>query len=553
MANKKVLSIEIGSRLTRIAEVDYKVKNPKIYRTVVMATPEGIMNDGVLKVTPEFVKELKSKISQNGMKSKQVVFTLTSTKIASREIMIPKVKENRIAALVDANASDYFPVDLSEYELAHLVLDTVRETVDSEKYKVMVMAIPKSLLENYENLAKECGLSIAAIDYSGNSLYQMVKKECSQGVTMVVRIDEGTSMVTILNDATMVMQRSVSYGINEVVNCYLSELGEKDTFENALKALGSKNYFEIAKEEAADAKAAETAQKFGFAFSDTVVGISRIFDYHNSRNLEKPINKVYLTGLGANIKGIREILSERMGINVEQLEVSGEYQSEKGIAAKKLNEYIDCLGAPLAPLKAIDKQKEKKEKDSRSFMEANATKILIGCVALSLIILVVGLIPFVIENSQNGKKRARIEELGEVVPVYQEYVMTKNAANYLNEAYEYTVLPTETLVDFIEEMENKMPKGMYVTAFSANREGVSFSVVAGTKQQAADAMLQLRTFESLKNINVTEISDSRGDGDSGKVEFAVSADYVNGKKAVMAETADSSDAEATAGDAELMQ
>ena len=99
MANKKVLSIEIGSRLTRIAEVDYKVKNPKIYRTVVMATPEGIMNDGVLKVTPEFVKELKSKISQNGMKSKQVVFTLTSTKIASREIMIPKVKENRIAAL----------------------------------------------------------------------------------------------------------------------------------------------------------------------------------------------------------------------------------------------------------------------------------------------------------------------------------------------------------------------------------------------------------------------------------------------------------------------
>lgn len=187
MANKKVLSIQIESKLTRIAEVDYKVKNPKIYHTALMETPEGVMNDGLLKVTPEFVKELKAKISQNGMKSKQVIFTITSTKIASREIMIPKTKENRIAPLVAANASDYFPVDLSEYELAHVVLDTVRENVDTEKYKVMVLAAAKSILSGYEKLAKECGLTIAAIDYSGNSLYQSVKSDCGKGVSMVVR------------------------------------------------------------------------------------------------------------------------------------------------------------------------------------------------------------------------------------------------------------------------------------------------------------------------------------------------------------------------------
>ena len=61
-----------------------------------------------------------------------------------------------------------------------------------------------------------------------------------------------------------VMQRSISYGINEVINCYLSELEEKGTYESALKALGSKNYFEAVQEEAeeaAESAAEESAEE----------------------------------------------------------------------------------------------------------------------------------------------------------------------------------------------------------------------------------------------------------------------------------------------------
>ena len=67
MGNKKVLSIEIGNRLTQIAEVDYRAKKPKIYCNFVMETPEGVMNDGVLKITPEYVKKIK--LCQNVPKS----------------------------------------------------------------------------------------------------------------------------------------------------------------------------------------------------------------------------------------------------------------------------------------------------------------------------------------------------------------------------------------------------------------------------------------------------------------------------------------------------
>ena len=528
MANKKVLSVEIGSKFTRIAEVDYKIKNPRIYNTVLVETPAGVMNDGTLVFTPEYVRSFKAKLAQSGMKSRRVIFTITSTKIASREILIPKVKENRIAPLVAANASDYFPVDLSEYELAHFVVDTVRETVDTEKYKVMVYAMAKAMLDSYEKFAAECGLTIEGVDYGGNSLYQMVKKECSEGISMVVRLNESASMATIIENGTMIMQRTVSYGIAGILECYVEEAAEGCSNEQAMKALEKTNYFAIPEEDSEDEEKNERFEKYARAFNDAGLGISRIYDYYNSRNTEKPITKVYLTGIGANVSGLAELLAHRLDAEVVVLKTKGEYQVDKHHKGD-VNVYISCLGAALAPLGFLEARKELQKSADQRILSGKLLVYMMVCVAASFVIVLAGLIPFIMQSSKKSKNTAKVEELSSVIPIYQEYVQTKNASNYLDAAYEHTVLPTEKLVDFIEEMEQKMPKDLYVTSFTANREGVAFSVVVNTKQQAADALLQLRTFESLTNINIESLSDTRGEGNSGIVAFSVTADYVNGK------------------------
>ena len=527
MANKKVLSVEIGSKFTRIAEVDYKIKNPRIYHTALLETPAGVMNDGTLVYTPEYVRSFKAKLSQSGMKSKQVIFTITSTKIASREILIPKVKENRIAPLVAANASDYFPVDLSEYELAHFVVDTVRETVDTEKYKVMVYAMAKAMLDSYEKFAEECGLTVVGVDYGGNSLYQIVKKECNEGISMVVRLNESASMATIIENGTMIMQRTVSYGIAGILECYVEEAIESCSYSQAIKAMEETNFFAIP-EEGTEEDKKERFEKYAHAFNDAGLGISRIYDYYNSRNTEKPITKVYLTGIGANVSGLAELLAQRLDAEVVVLDAKGEYQVDKH-HKDDINVYISCLGAALAPLGFIEARKELQKSAEQRMLSGKLLAYMIVCVAASIVIVLAGLVPFVIQSSKKSENAAKVEALSSVIPVYQEYIQTKNASNYLDAAYEHTVLPTESLVDFIEEMEQKMPKDLYVTSFTANREGVAFSVVVNTKQQAADALLQLRTFESLTNINIESLSDTRGEGNSGIVAFSVTADYVNGK------------------------
>lgn len=125
--NNRVLSIEIGNSFTKICEMDYKVKKPKVYKVLTVETPEGIVVDGMLQPTQEYADHLVNALGTNGIRTKKVLFTISSTRVASREVQIPNVKASKIEALVKTNASDYFPVDLTQYEIGHYLAGGLAE------------------------------------------------------------------------------------------------------------------------------------------------------------------------------------------------------------------------------------------------------------------------------------------------------------------------------------------------------------------------------------------------------------------------------------------
>ena len=197
--NNRVLSIEIGNSFTKICEMDYKVKKPKVYKVLTVETPEGIVVDGMLQPTQEYADHLVNALGTNGIRTKKVLFTISSTRVASREVQIPNVKANKIEALVKTNASDYFPVDLTQYEIGHYLAGGLAE---NGKLRVMALAVPKALLNSYYQLAQMCGWEVECFDYSSNSLYQILRDEKSEKVTMVIKIDENSTIVTVLSAGT---------------------------------------------------------------------------------------------------------------------------------------------------------------------------------------------------------------------------------------------------------------------------------------------------------------------------------------------------------------
>ena len=518
----KAISIDIGYSLTRVCEVDYKAKTHKVYRSFTIPTVEGVINDGVLMPTPEYIEALTNALAERKIKAKQVVFTITSGRIASREVTIPYVKENRIADVVNANASDYFPVDLSQYQLAYSILGVLGDPKSTQQYKLLVLAAPSALLNGYYDLAKALKLEIAAIDYAGNSVFQVAKDKHPQGTSLVIKIDERSSLVMAIREGRLAFVRNVAYGAEEAIQTVIDSArwAEADSVQAAMEVVSMNDC--VGSPEMVEAIAPLTS------------GIGRVVDYYTSHNTDASVEVVYITGLGANIKGLAELLSKDLNLPVEVLRQIQGWNLEKNFRTQYYGEYVACVGAAAAPL-GFKKDAEKskgKEKAGGGKGGINPAPIAYTILGLGLVIAIalaaVSILRYMGLEKQNMELRAQNSELEDIIPIYNEYTATLASYNIVKTMYGQTENRNEELVEFLEELESKMPSNVHVVSFTSTIDGVAINMDVSSKSEAAAAVEQLRSFDSLIPTSVTvnsvveEIDEEAG---TISVNFSVAAIY----------------------------
>lgn len=519
----KVLGIEVGSSRIRICEEDYKTKNPRVYRSISVQTPEGTVNDGILNVNEELVSAIKTAFQENRIKTKQIVFSMTSTKIANREITIPFVKENKVKDLIKANVSDYFPVDLEQYEIGHSIVGTLENENGPKQYKVIVYAVPKLMAAGYFQLAQALGCNVVSLDYSGNSIYQVIRRHCDTGVQMVVKVDESSTIITILQNQTVVLQRTVAYGVDDAVSAMMEmEEFQKPGYEEAVNIFKDRECMND-----------DIVQSLGYLIN----GIARVVDYF-TRNNGAAIDKAYLSGLGGDFKGLAELISNTIEMPLVPLREIKGLQIEKFFKDKSFGEFLTCIGASLSPLGFMgEKEKAKKsiqlmpdEKDKFRVAVLFAVASFLGAAVLTA----ASLIGLKSAKDENVRLNNRITELAEAETIYKEYLQQKYTFEKLAFFESNTVTLNNDLVSFIEEMQKKMPTSLNVQAFNADLNGVSLSVTVADKKEAAKLVQTFRTFDSVAGVEVVGMTDSGAvmDGEvqeeEPKVSFTVQVQYKGG-------------------------
>ncbi|MDE7130576.1 MAG: pilus assembly protein PilM [Lachnospiraceae bacterium] len=542
----KAISIEIGYSLTRVCEVDYKAKTHKVYRYFMIPTPNGVINDGVLTVSPEYVDALKSALAESKMKAKQVVFTITSGRIASREVTIPFVKENRIADVVSANASDYFPVDLSQYQLAYNILGTVGEEKTAKQYKLLVLAAPLALLDKYYDLAKALKLELAAIDYAGNSVFQVAKDKCSTGTNLVIKIDERSSLVMAIQNGTFTFTRNVAYGVDEAIDTVIESERWKDC-TNVREAVDTMSFNDCT-----------MTEEVRGALEPLAGGIARVVDYYVSHNANTQVEKIYVTGLGADIKGLAELLGSELNFEVEVLRQVPNWNLDKSFRTQFHGAYVACAGAAAAPLGF----KQENEKGKGKSKEKGGSQGGLNPAPIAITLLVMGIIAsgvligfsvwrYVQLQKENMELKAQNSDLEAIIPIYNEYTATLTSYNLVTAMYGQTENRNEELVEFLEELEDKMPSDVHVVSFTSTIDGVAINMDVSSKSEVASAVEQLRTFNSLIPSSVTVnsvVEDIDEEAGTISVNFSVAAIYRDIHDTVPedTETADTEDSAADA-------
>lgn len=543
--NNRVLSIEIGNSFTKICEIDYKVKKPKVYKVLTVETPEGVVVDGMLQPTQEYADHLVNALGTNGIRTKRVIFTISSTRVASREVQIPNVKANKIEALVKTNANDYFPVDLTQYEIGHYLAGGLTE---DGKLRVMALAVPRALLNSYYQLAQMCGWEVECFDYSSNSLYQILRDEKSEKVTMMIKIDENSTIVTVLSAGKVLLQRTVAYGVQDAIETMIAsgayavndpmsavERFQKKTCLNRVLHQGDKLWEENAgrweDEDAGNVEVTAARQKITSTLEPLIVGVNRVIDFYDSRNGDTPIERTYVTGLGGSFSGMSKLFTNCLERKVHTLsDMDDKIGMSKAIRSTRPAAYISCLGAVLAPVGLIDKSQQKAKGmtvvSGTNYTFVSVAVLVLG-VILSIAMAVTSLTRYFGTVAENVALQARVEELQPAQTVYNEYLSTAAQYDKYKYLYEYTENPNENLVEFINELEQILPSSFWTNSFSSDMEGISMSVTVEGKAAAARTILNIRNMESIEDVQISNITDTQNELGESAVTFSITGTYAD--------------------------
>lgn len=524
----KILSIEIGVDVTHVLEMDYRVKNPKVYRSFSFQTPVGVIGEAGVRKSEEFRTALHKLLDANKIKTRKTLFVVNSGKIASREVLIPIIKENRIKDFLNTNSADFFPVDLSRYQLVYRNEGVVQQDT-VKKRKLYVFAVPGDLVQSYEELADFCSLELTALDYVGNSIFQMMHKAVGNNICCSVKLDNNATMITIINQGMVVLQRTVFYGFEEVEKVVVdSGLFPKEQYPAAMDILQQTDCLDAnqaAPEDAVNAMRAEAVE----ALRPMIGNIRRVLDYYQSRNNGAEVKECFLIGNGAYIKGLDRLMSMELNlpVHLQEKDVLNGFRTSGGRLDAM---YEACYGAAIQPLDFVfgsaQTAKIIEEKKKRELLAAKLIGLL--CVACAVILLALSGVQRIALSHELNTLNKQKDELKYIQDIYNAYVDTKSQYDDVTKMNGKTETVSDALADAIEEMEEKFPSGVKVTSLTSNGEGISMDIEVSTKEEAAKILQNLATFDAFRSVTTNGITESTDENGKITVTFSVMCTYVNG-------------------------
>lgn len=515
----RILSVEIGNTITRICEMDFRTKNPKVYKYFCIPTPHGALEDGFVRDSAAMTAALKRTMTENKIKTKQVVFTVTSSKIVTREITVPPMKEAQVGSYVRTNANEYFPIDLSGYEIAHVVLGIDQAGAGGNSFRVLAIAAGKDLILGYSKLANEAGLRFTSMDYTGNSIYQIMKSECGSGAKMVVKVEDNSTIASIIAGGNMMLQRNLAHGFERAIGALMEssnfyDVGtEEEAFrkmcqESCIKVVLNEHTKVIERDEVySETEAeAESRRNITSTFSQLVGNLSRMIELYTTKNAENPVTEIILMGMGSEIKNLSKLLTNELGIPVKMIRNLGSVSVFQSMNAESMGKYVGVIGAGIDPVELVSE--DSKEKASKK-VNYPLLSLIVGVVFVIAAgsMTALALLPYNDAKAEESRLKTQEAQYQEAEVVYNQFVATAALYGEVKKMFRMTLHSNDEIVAFLTELEQKLPSNIALQSIDSSATECLLTFNIPDVEEVAKVVQILRGFESALDVTVDSVAE----------------------------------------------
>ncbi|HRU38954.1 MAG TPA: type IV pilus assembly protein PilM [Candidatus Goldiibacteriota bacterium] len=328
--SQSVVGLDIGSSSIKAV----KLKKGKEGYELVGAEIMNLTADSVDELEPDvrfslYVNTIKKILSQKNIASKKAVTAIPGDNAIIRYIKVPYMTAEELKNMVPYEAEQYIPLGMDQVVFDYSVLSEAQDE-NQKKMEVLLVAVKNDTMNQHLEIIKAAGITPHAIDVDAfamcNAYSLNAQDDADSGIradtVAIINIGAKFTMINILEKGVPHLSRDVNIGGNNFTKEIQREFGLNFAQAEELKKQQAVIMVEsdellLSAAPSADDKSSKIFEAITPSLNKLLNDIRRAFDYYESTQKKKPVQKILLSGGSSKIKNIDRFLSERLGIPVE--------------------------------------------------------------------------------------------------------------------------------------------------------------------------------------------------------------------------------------------
>lgn len=493
------ISIEFNNDRIKLVEGVKKGNSLSVLNCLSIELPKNSIEDGKINNLNIVKKLLRKSLEDNAIKTKKASFIINSNLAISRKIELPYLKSKKdTKSMINYNLKDMFSANLNQYIFIYKITDVfIKEGVKHASY--IIQGLPKTIYEEYLEIAKSLKLELKKLDISSNCLESLTvnqininnKQFISENVNAFISINNDSLNFSILNRGTNEFFR----------NYYFNENEEK--IERVAEELGA--YATI------HAKAnTEYNQNQTFIYTDVILKYLKYY-YSISKGKEE-ISKIFV--YGDNIyPDIEKEQKSNLDIDVELISDISNINADVSIQNNfQISSYLNCTLALLE-----NKASSNFLTESQMFhkLKFNAALILMSLLLIFILTLAFKGINYlyrtsIIENELQVMKMFVEDEdnIDQNIKIEESKLQIEKLKTYLEQAIlTSNKIKIEDCVnsELLIGINASVPDGTRISSVSIDKNNIFLFCKSSDMTEISIFLNNLRNSEFIKDVYVPEV------------------------------------------------
>jgi type IV pilus assembly protein PilM len=337
-----MLAIDFGARSIKAVKLSrtgdgYRLDN----FGMVLTPPESILH-GEIKDVDSVTQALAKMLRKKAINERNSIICITGQKVIVREITTPLMNEKELMDGLQWEAPKYVPYDLKESLLDAKKIEELEEKEGNKMMKVLLVAAPKSLVNQQIEVLKKVKIQPRIVDIVSNAQIRAFEnyltpvspnEENGNQMDVILSMGASTTEITLIEGDRLKFTRTILKGGNDITRLIEKKLEVSfDEAEILKRRIGLTLPVEPAKKEEPEISPEEETTRepeedeipnkeeitelVKNGVHDIFNEIRKSLNYYKTQYQKVTYQRIILSGGMAAMSNIGQVLKQQFGITV---------------------------------------------------------------------------------------------------------------------------------------------------------------------------------------------------------------------------------------------